>query len=350
MARTVGLPTAWNRLLNFHMVRSTKAVVYTPANFVQSPCDSALRSAEHLLHNPGFPDPMYYLNFLGKYFFRNTRLRHLRIEQFNRYCMLVDATSAATANLTSENTVDDEDPVDGYRVVDANHRNYDRLLESVAAGTRFPATMQGVPGARRRHDARLGVSRMPLLEMCGAGRENYYQQRLLTSLAWWCPGPALPVTVNGKEALQWSFVWTPPLAGRARRRQTRARNDEDMHSAGDWVQLRGVLRQFGKNLCRSGSLCCLRLLRRLGSIERQMRVVPLCDRLASLSVERALAWRHVMASWESSRGSPRCPEMSLQFTSTAKRPYKAFEPTEFSPPNISLRFLELTPAAADHCA
>ena len=35
MARTVGLPTAWNRLLNFHFVRSTKAVVYTPHLFVQ---------------------------------------------------------------------------------------------------------------------------------------------------------------------------------------------------------------------------------------------------------------------------------------------------------------------------
>ncbi len=39
---------------------------------------------------------------------------------------------------------------------------------------------------------------------CGRG------QRLLMVLAWWCPGPAQPVDVNGKEALQWTFVWTPP--------------------------------------------------------------------------------------------------------------------------------------------
>ena len=350
MARTVGLPTAWNRLLNFHMVRSTKAVVYTPANFVQSPCDSALRSAEHLLHNPGFPDPLYYLNFLGKYFFRNTRLRHLRIEQFNRYCMLVDATSAATANLTSENTVDDEDPVDGYRVVDANHRNYDRFLEGVAAGTRFPATMQGVPGARRRHDARLGVSRMPLLEMCGAGRENYYQQRLLTSLAWWCPGPALPVTVNGKEALQWSFVWTPP-------------SPEELGGA----KLEPVKMKIctGQEMGFSFEEYCVRLEKIFADPDLSA-VCACCAGWAASSgkcesCRCATGWHHCRSNerWHGDMlwraGSLHAGHLDVQrclFNLHRRRSgrIKHFNRQSSPPPNISLRFLELTPAAADHCA
>ena len=61
MARTVGLPTAWNRLLNFHFVRSTKAVVYTPHMFVQDTGAgfASLRTAEHLVKYTEYPDPTY---------------------------------------------------------------------------------------------------------------------------------------------------------------------------------------------------------------------------------------------------------------------------------------------------
>ena len=82
MARTVGLPTAWNRLLNFHFVRSTKAVVYVPPAFAQEACNSSRRTPEHLAQVPAYPDPVFYCSFLGKYFYRNPRLRHLRVEQF----------------------------------------------------------------------------------------------------------------------------------------------------------------------------------------------------------------------------------------------------------------------------
>ena len=84
MARTVGLPTAWNRLLNFHAVRSTKAVAYTPHMFVQDAASGFVsqRTAEHLIQQPEYPDPVCYLSFLGKYFYRNRALRHLRVEQF----------------------------------------------------------------------------------------------------------------------------------------------------------------------------------------------------------------------------------------------------------------------------
>ena len=61
MARTVGLPTAWNRLLNFNFVRSTKAVAYTPYMVVQDVSSgfASLRTAEHLLQYPAYPDPVY---------------------------------------------------------------------------------------------------------------------------------------------------------------------------------------------------------------------------------------------------------------------------------------------------
>lgn len=57
-ARTVGLPTAWNRLLAFHFVRSTKSVIWTPASFVQEPGSASQRTPEHLAKNPSYPDPV----------------------------------------------------------------------------------------------------------------------------------------------------------------------------------------------------------------------------------------------------------------------------------------------------
>ena len=113
--------------------------------------------------------------------------------------------------LTSENTIDFDEGDCVYKVQDENHRNYDYVMEAlVQPGIRFPAVFPGVHGARRRQDSRLGVSRIPLLEMSGAGREGFYQQRLLLSLAWWCSTPVEAFSVDGKDALQWTFQWSPP--------------------------------------------------------------------------------------------------------------------------------------------
>ena len=115
--------------------------------------------------------------------------------------------------LTSENTIEFAEGDCEYKVVDKNHRNYDYVMEArVQPGKRFPAVFPGVSGARRRQDSRLGVSRTPLLEMSGAGREGFYQQRLLLSLAWWCSTPVEVLSIDGKEALQWTFQWSPPSA------------------------------------------------------------------------------------------------------------------------------------------
>ena len=40
--------------------------------------------------------------------------------------------------------------------------------------------------------------------------KDFHQQRLLMSLARYCTEPPLKITVGGKDALQWTFKWSPP--------------------------------------------------------------------------------------------------------------------------------------------
>ncbi len=84
-ARTVGLCMTYNRLMEFRVVRSTRCVVWTPARMVEDSEHSMRRTPEHVARHEHYPDPMFYLNYQGKYLFRNHALRHLRPEQFNRY-------------------------------------------------------------------------------------------------------------------------------------------------------------------------------------------------------------------------------------------------------------------------
>ena len=85
-ARTVGLCMAHNRLLNFHVVRSTRQVVFVPTIFVPGENTHTRRSPEHVASNGGYPDPAFFLGYVQeKYLYRNPALRHLRIEQVSRY-------------------------------------------------------------------------------------------------------------------------------------------------------------------------------------------------------------------------------------------------------------------------
>ena len=77
--RTVGLCMVFNRLLNFHVVRSTRPCQYTPTCFIGKKEYRHLRDQSHVNKNPDYPDPEYYLTFVQKYFFRNEALRHLRL-------------------------------------------------------------------------------------------------------------------------------------------------------------------------------------------------------------------------------------------------------------------------------
>ena len=98
-------------------------------------------------------------------FARNKQLRHLRIEQFNRYLLLVDSSRAGEE--TMEDTIDEDTPEKPYKVENECHRHWDELMEKTSAGTTFKATQPGVSASRRRSDARLGVSRLAFLEPIG---------------------------------------------------------------------------------------------------------------------------------------------------------------------------------------
>ena len=83
--RTVGLCMTHTRLLNCHVVRATKPVTYTPTSFVPLAGTKTPRDPSHLQKYPEYPDKMYYMSAIGKYLFRHEELRHLRVEQVNRY-------------------------------------------------------------------------------------------------------------------------------------------------------------------------------------------------------------------------------------------------------------------------
>ena len=201
--RTVGLCMAFNRLMNFRIVRSTRAVQWTPCTFVPGGDSRAPRDPSHLQKYPEYPDPKYYLNHTQKYFLRSPELRHLRVEQFNRYFALAgDCAQGPTATL--EDTMEDGEA--GYEP-NVSHRHYDPAVEAFAPGTRRSSACRHVPGARRRMNSCLGVSRTPFLEPIGAARELFYEAKLLLGLAWYCEeGPQ----VRGDGELVWRFIWDPP--------------------------------------------------------------------------------------------------------------------------------------------
>ena len=133
-ARTVGVCMAFNRLLSFHVVRSTRPCQYVPACFIGKKEYRNLRDPGHVQKFPDYPDPQYYLNYTQKYFFRNAALRHLRLEQFNRY-MYVAGDNDTAVPYTGEDTIQDED--EDAPPVDIHHRNYDEFMEATRPGAHF---------------------------------------------------------------------------------------------------------------------------------------------------------------------------------------------------------------------
>ena len=86
----------------------------------------------------------------------------MRIEQFNRYYSMSESNAP-----TLEETCDDDDDAVPR---DTGHRHYDEIAEDTAPGSSFPSTVKHVPGAKRRQQAHLGVSRVPFIEPLGAKR------------------------------------------------------------------------------------------------------------------------------------------------------------------------------------
>ena len=54
--RTFGLCMAHNRLLGFHVVRSTRSVVWTPGEFVPERSSRTPRTGFHIERHPEYPD------------------------------------------------------------------------------------------------------------------------------------------------------------------------------------------------------------------------------------------------------------------------------------------------------
>ena len=203
--RTFGLCMAHNRLLGFHVVRSTRPVVWTPTDFVPERSSRTPRPEYHLERYPQYPEPHFFLNHTGKYFFRNDALRGLRLEQYNRYWATVEEGSGGA---TLEDTCCEEGILP-----QAEHKDYDQFSESVPEGQRFASSMKHVEGLRRRHQSRLAVSRVATLEPLCASREKFYEQRLLLGLSWYCDAPpSTRLSGDGLVVVDWTFMWTPPTA------------------------------------------------------------------------------------------------------------------------------------------
>ena len=56
--------------LGVAQVRSTKPVIFVPAEFVCSTEYATQRTTAHRAKHPGYPDPNFYLGLTGKYFLR----------------------------------------------------------------------------------------------------------------------------------------------------------------------------------------------------------------------------------------------------------------------------------------
>ena len=122
---------AFNRLLRFHVVRSTRPCVFIPACFIGQKAYRNPRDPSHMERNPKYPDPHYFLNYTQKYMFRHESLRHLRVEQFNRYLSPSESENAKSAQ-TAEDTI--EDVPEDAPPTDVHHRNFDEFMESTPAG------------------------------------------------------------------------------------------------------------------------------------------------------------------------------------------------------------------------
>ena len=205
-ARTVGVCMTFNRLLGFHVVRSTRPCVFIPACFLGQKAYRNPRDPAHIEKHPSYPDPQYYLNYTQKYFFRHASLRHLRVEQFNRYLTSCDSDNAKTSQ-TAEDTI--EDVPEDAPPTETHHRNYDEFMESITPGKHFPSTAQHIPGSKRRISSRLGVSRVPMIEPIGQSREMFYEAKLLLTLPWFCE--ELPQKMADDSDAEWTLRCTLPV-------------------------------------------------------------------------------------------------------------------------------------------
>ena len=75
----------------------------------------------HIQRLPDYPDPRYYLNRTQVYFYRNARLRHMRLEQVNRYCWNDQRAEGKAAEVLEDTVEDGEEAA----IWDKQHRHAD---------------------------------------------------------------------------------------------------------------------------------------------------------------------------------------------------------------------------------
>jgi hypothetical protein len=181
-ARNVGLCMCHNRLLGFHVVRSTCPTLFVWPQFVVPPEGRMRRTDEHIARLASYPDKKYYLNQTQMYFFRNEQLRHLRPEQFFRYFVQRTGTQSRRPQQpsTEENTADDIEH--GPVPVNPAHRHYDAAAQACAEGAELPCSGRlQCAGAVRRKNLDLCVPRSRLLEPIGADREAFSEQMYIST-------------------------------------------------------------------------------------------------------------------------------------------------------------------------
>ena len=202
--RTIGVCICQSRLLGFHVVRSTRPVTTVFTHFVQPKEYSKPRDDRHKTKYPDYPHPSLILSKTQQYFFRHDSLKHLRIEQIVRYYSTVGWMRRGEQ--TEENTMeyDDEDVQ-----CDTHHRHFDAFSEKTRPGHKFISRAVDCDVYQRRKQARLGVCRTPFLEPLANKREDYWQQRLILGLPWYCDEK--PKVVDGE--LEWIFKWDSPASG-----------------------------------------------------------------------------------------------------------------------------------------
>ena len=99
--RVVGLCMTWARLLQHHIVRSTRAVVWTPPKFVEPPGTASLRTDDHLVKAPEYPDPKNYVSYIGKYLFRRAarfRVRPVCVAEVMQSCVCQGQAASSPEN------------------------------------------------------------------------------------------------------------------------------------------------------------------------------------------------------------------------------------------------------------
>ncbi len=173
--RTIGVCIAHSRLLGFHVVRSTRPCILAMTSFVQPREYCCPRDDSHTAKWPAYPHPTLHLSRTQSFFFRNKKLRHMRLEQVARYY------STSSGMIRAEETIEDTMENDDDAVeCDAHHRHYDAFSERTPPGQKFTSMGQGLETSQRRCQGRLAVNRIPYLEPLGGKRENYYEQKLST--------------------------------------------------------------------------------------------------------------------------------------------------------------------------